>query len=135
MKPDRSGAQATSGESALVAHFHLVKASKCEGRSPAVAPSGKSPRAASTIATPTPGHHGGGFSSGVSMKKRIYTADLAALLNVSLRTLSRLSSRGLAPEPVGRSHRGGHYWLAGDPALKRFIADQRRPGRAADGVR
>jgi phage terminase Nu1 subunit (DNA packaging protein) len=66
------------------------------------------------------------------MKKRIYTADLAALLNVSLRTLSRLSSRGLAPEPVGRSHRGGHYWLAGDPALKRFIADQRRPGRAAD---
>lgn len=83
----------------------------------------------------TPGHHGGGFSSGVSMKKRIYTADLAALLNVSLRTLSRLSSRGIVPTPAGRSLHGGHYWLAGDPALKRFIADQRRPGRASDGVR
>ncbi|WP_239177815.1 hypothetical protein [Citrobacter werkmanii] len=69
------------------------------------------------------------------MKKRIYTADLAALLNVSLRTLSRLSSRGIVPTPAGRSLRGGHYWLAGDPMLKRFVADQRRPGRAADGVR
>lgn len=69
------------------------------------------------------------------MKKRIYTADLASLLNVSLRTLCTLRQRGLVPEPAGRSLRGGHYWLAGDPALKRFIADQRRPGRAADGVR
>ncbi|EAR0242878.1 MULTISPECIES: hypothetical protein [Enterobacteriaceae] len=69
------------------------------------------------------------------MKKRIYTADLAALLNVSLRTLSRLSSRGIVPTPAGRSLRGGHYWLAGNPEIKRFVADQRRPGRAADGVR
>ncbi|HFE7065080.1 TPA: hypothetical protein ACF98W_004577 [Salmonella enterica subsp. enterica serovar Newport] len=69
------------------------------------------------------------------MKKRIYTADLASLLNVSLRTLCTLRQRGLVPEPVGRAHRGGHYWLAGDPALKRFIADQRRPGRSDHGVR
>lgn len=43
--------------------------------------------------------------------------------------------KGIVPTPAGRSLRGGHYWLAGNPMLKRFIADQRRPGRATDGVR
>ncbi|EDX7654146.1 helix-turn-helix domain-containing protein [Citrobacter freundii] len=62
------------------------------------------------------------------MRKKINSKELAEMLNVSKRTLTRISSAGLLPPHDGFGP-GGRWWFASGSALRRFIGEQKRPLR------